>query len=132
MEKAVLNQLRREAVDALEGLPREQAKLLFQKVEEGLRHFLGQESEDLRKLMVIEGDTNGAQLKSIVDYVEFLASRGIAWPFLTLLLRLRKLHEEWEATLDVQRDEELMQQLRQAEKDLKLGRRDNFIPWEKK
>jgi len=52
------------------------------------------------------------KLKVAVDFIEYLQSK-----------------EEWEVTWEILANEEMMANIRKAEKDWREGRKENFIPW---
>jgi len=53
------------------------------------------------------------RVKAILDLMEYLEEK-----------------EEWEATLDLMKDKQLLADYRKAREDLAQGRLENFIPWE--
>ncbi len=54
------------------------------------------------------------RLRMALEFMEFLKER-----------------EEWEATWDILTDPKMMAMIRKAEADLKAGRMEAFIPWER-
>ena len=53
------------------------------------------------------------RVKLILDFIEYLNEK-----------------ESWEATQELFEDKNIMEAYREAKKDLKEGRMENFIPWE--
>jgi len=52
--------------------------------------------------------------KLILDLIEYLNEK-----------------EEWEATKEILSDRRMMEDIRKSEEDLKAGKMENFIPWDK-
>ena len=52
--------------------------------------------------------------KLILDLIEYLNEK-----------------EEWEATKEILSDRGMMEDIRKSEEDLKAGKMENFIPWDK-
>ena len=52
--------------------------------------------------------------KLIIDLIEYLNEK-----------------EEWEATKEILSDRGMMEDIRKSEEDLKAGKMENFIPWDK-
>lgn len=59
-------------------------------------------------------ELSGEKVRVAVDFIDYL-----------------KTKEEMEATLEVLSSHELMEQIAEAEKSLRKGQLEDFIPWEK-
>lgn len=53
------------------------------------------------------------RVRLILDFIEYLNEK-----------------EEWEATEELLRDKNIVEAYREAKKDLKEGRKENFMPWD--
>lgn len=56
-----------------------------------------------------------ARIKLILDFIEYLDEK-----------------ESWEATQELLEDKNIVKAYREAKKDLKEGKMENFIPWDKR
>jgi len=66
-----------------------------------------------RAKQIIDGLSKD-RVKLILDFIEYLEEK-----------------ESWEATREILEDKGMMEDIQEADKDLKEGKMENFTPWEK-